>query len=236
MYGGGGIFLSLSYGAAALTLATTAAALPVGAGAAFSQMERAVLGASALALLCDFAPAALRDTATAAAAKEMCIDELLDASPSAILVDNFVKPLEPMTPQMEAAKARATQRLERVNAWATRVRARIIADAIGTLVMLRYNACLGAALTIAAHAAMWAGGVALVRVDAQGDPRPISPPLARLIGAVTAVLAASATVGAFGRGAFLRAAGGWGYAGAMVSIQGARLMADRVRQRTHVGL
>ena len=34
----------------------------------------------------------------------------------------------------------------------------------------------------------------------------------------------------------LRAIGGWGYAAALVAIELARLVADRVRSRTHVGL
>ena len=126
--------------------------------------------------------------------------------------------------------------MARVNAWSTLVRLRIAADAAGTLAMLRGSACLGAGLLMAAHAALWARGAASLRVDRWAKPAPLSPPLARIIGAATATLALAATTGALGRSALLRAAGGWSFASAMVAIQVARLVADRVRQRVHVGL
>ena len=101
--------------------------------------------------------------------------------------------------------------------------------------MLRGRVCLGAAALLAAHAAYWAGGAAAARVDRGAEPAPLSPPLAALVGATAAALAGLAALGALAeRRRPLRRR--QGYATALAAVQLARLVADRVRARTHVGL
>lgn len=68
---------------------------------------------------------------------------------------------------------------------------------------------------LAAHAACWACGYAASRVDRDGNPAPISPPLARTLAAVVGTLTGAAAMGAFAGSELLRAIGGWGYAAAL---------------------
>ena len=98
-----------TYGAAAGSLATRALLTP---GA-----EAAVLGSTALALLFDFGPSALRDLSTSDAASSAARDELIDVSPSMILIDNFVHNLgaedEITTQKKEAAQDRSIRLMRR---------------------------------------------------------------------------------------------------------------------------
>ena len=218
-----------TYGAAAGSLATRALVAP---GA-----EAAVLGSTALALLFDFGPSALRDLSTSDAASSAARDELIDVSPSMILIDNFVhnlgaEPDEATTQKKEAAQ----DRLKRAHDWAFLVRARLLGDFVGAVLMLRGRVCLGAAALLAAHAAYWAGGAAAARVDRGAEPAPLSPPLAALVGATAAALAGLAALGALAPSAAARSVAGKCYATALAAVQLARLVADRVRARTHVGL
>ena len=224
--------LKISYGGAALGLAASALRLvpePTG-------MNRAVLASTALAMVCDFGPSAIRDVSNSIEAKNVAVSELLDAMPPMVLVDNFVNNLGPRDEEREERKRLATKTLESVNKWGTLVRSRVLADALGVLIMLRGHACLGAGFSLAAHATCWAKGAAAARLTPLAEAAPLSPPLARLIGATTAMLAFAAITGAYGRSVFLRLAGGWAYAISMTAIQSARVVADVVRNRTHVGI
>ena len=217
-----------TYGAAAGSLATRALLAP---GA-----EAAVLGSTALALLFDFGPSALRDLSTSDAASSAARDELIDVSPDMILIDNFVHNLGAEDDITTQKKEAAQDRLKRAHDWAFLVRARLLGDLVGALLMLRGRVCLGAAALLAAHAAYWAGGAAAARVDRGAEPAPLSPPLAALVGATAAALAGLAALGALAPSAAARAVAGKCYAVALAAVQLARLVADRVRARTHVGL
>ena len=217
-----------TYGAAAGSLATRALVAP---GA-----EAAVLGSTALALLFDFGPSALRDLSTSDAASSAARDELIDVSPSMILIDNFVHNLGAEDDITTQKKEAAQDRLKRAHDWAFLVRARLLGDFVGALLMLRGRVCLGAAALLAAHAAYWAGGAAAARVDRGAEPAPLSPPLAALVGATAAALAGLAALGALAPSAAARSVAGKCYATALAAVQLARLVADRVRARTHVGL
>lgn len=198
-------------------------------------VDRAVHAATALALLFDFAPSGLRavkqsDDASRAAAEGYCV-----AASNAILVDNFVHNLGAANPMRTLQKKEASERLAASHRWALFVRSRLLGDVTGVLLMLRGHACLGAAFLLSAHAAFWACGGAAARVDENADPSPLSPPLARIVGGACAALAAAAACGGIGPES-CRALGGRAYAVAIVAIQAARLLADRVRRRVHVGL
>mmetsp|Transcript_7912 Transcript_7912/g.25392 ORF Transcript_7912/g.25392 Transcript_7912/m.25392 type:complete len:280 (-) Transcript_7912:196-1035(-) len=222
--------IALSYGAAAGVLM----AVSLGGSVAF---ERAVLGATGFALLCDFGPSASRDVAASNRATALAVDDLIEASPAAVLVDNFVHNLGAEDEAQREARAQAQAKLRACQNWACFVRSRVAADAAGAALMLRNGgACLGASCMLAAHAACWACGYAASRVDRDGNTAPISPPLARTLAAVVGTLTGAAAMGAFAGSELLRAIGGWGYAAALVAIELARLVADRVRSRTHVGL
>ena len=237
--------LRISYAGAALCLLTASiffVPAPIG-------MNRAVLGSTALALLADFGPSAVQDIGASNAAKDVAVEKLVDAMPPMILVNNFVQNLGPKDEEQVVRQQAETKRLESVNKWTTLVRSRVMADAIGVLTMLNggraavllglprsASVCLGAGVILGVHAACWIQGTASARMTPQAEPAPISPPLARLIGAATAMLAFAATTGAVGRSAYHRLVGGWTYAVAMTVIQIARLVADVVRKRTHVGI
>ena len=235
---------SALYNAAAGSLATRAVlgAAPfagttaVMAAAGLAPAEAAVLGSTALALLLDFGPSAARDLSTSNEASRLAAEELIEASGPMVLVDNFVQNLGAENDDDKARKAAMTARLTAANDWAFLVRARILADATGVLLMMRGRSCLGAAVLLAAHAAYWAAGAAGARLDRQANAAPLSPPLAVLIGATTAVLSVAAATGALGPNAAMRAAGSRVFSYALVAIQTARVVADRVRERTHVGL
>ena len=194
-----------------------------------------MLGSTALALLFDFGPSALRDLSTSDAASSAARDELIDVSPSMILIDNFVHNLGAEDDITTQKKEAAQDRLKRAHDWAFLVRARLLGDFVGAVLMLRGRVCLGAAALLAAHAAYW-GGAAAARVDRGAEPAPLSPPLAALVGATAAALAGLAALGALAPSAAARAAAGKCYAVALAAVQLARLVADRVRARTHVGL
>lgn len=195
-----------------------------------------VLLSMAVALLCDFGPSARRDMRSSVAASDSAVNEYIDATPQVRLVDNFV--VNPGSPDLvtRGRKETASDKLAASQRWALLVRARVAGDAAGVALMLSGRACLGAALLLAAHSAFWASGAAAARVDACANPSPLSPPLARLIQAATLGLAATAAVGGLGPHARLRAAGGRAFAALLLAIQAARLTADRVRARIHVGL
>ena len=118
-----------TYGAAAGSLATRALVAP---GA-----EAAVLGSTALALLFDFGPSALRDLSTSDAASSAARDELIDVSPDMILIDNFVHNLGAEDDITTQKKEAAQDRLKRAHDWAFLVRARLLGDLVGALLMLR---------------------------------------------------------------------------------------------------
>ena len=160
----------------------------------------------------------------------------LRLSPPHRLVDNYVN--NPSAPDLltRGRKEAASSKLAASARWALLVRARVAADVVGVVLMLSGRAALGAAFVLAAHSAFWYSGAAAARVDACANPSPLSPPLARRIRAATLALAAAAAVGGLGWNARLRDAGGRTFAVTLVAIQVARLVADRVRARLHVGL
>ena len=218
-----------TYGAAAGSLATRALTITPGA-------EAAVLGSTALALLFDFGPSALRDLSTSDAASSAARDELIDVSPSMILIDNFVHNLGAEPDEATAQKKEAAQdRLKRAHDWAFLVRARLLGDFVGALLMLRGRVCLGAAALLA-RTRRTGRAARGARVDRGAEPAPLSPPLAALVGATAAALAGLAALGALAPRAAARAVAGKAYATALAAVQLARLVADRVRARTHVGL
>ena len=83
-----------------------AAALRTSPGA----VERAVFSSTALALLVDFGPSSERDLRRSLSASDAAVDGFIEASPSAVLVNNFVHNLgaerEEETRKKEAASAR----------------------------------------------------------------------------------------------------------------------------------
>lgn len=222
-------FMPSAYAAAAGSLATRAAS--AGAGA-----EAAVLGSTALALLLDFGPSATRDLSTSNEASRVAADELIEASGPMVLIDNFVHNLGAESDEDKERKAAMTVRLTAANDWAFLVRVRIFADATGALLMMRGRPCLGAAALLAAHAVYWAAGAASARLDRSANAAPLSPPLTVLVTATAAVLSVAAATGALGPNAAARAAGSRVFSCVLVAIQTARVVADRVRDRTHVGL
>ena len=188
------------------------------------------------ALVCDFGPSAARDLATSNEASAFAVGHLVDAQPPMVLVDNFVNFLGAEQSETTENKKAASDQLAAASRWAVFVRCRVLADVAGTVAIVAYGrACLGAAAILAAHAACWARGAAGARVGRRAEPRPLSPPLAKIIGAADAALAALATLGAFGPTRLARVCG-WSFAAALAAVEVARLVADRVRERTHVGI
>ena len=233
----------LLYGAAAGSLATRAVTVAVS-----NPLHGAVLGSIALALLTDFGPSAARDIRASNAASRANVDALIDASPAAILVDNVVKNLGPEEDESLLIRQMASQRVDASNHWALFVRARVLGDCIGVLLLLNHwsdvsRVFRGAALLLLAHALSWACGGAAARMDSQGRPNSLSPPLAKIIGTVTFTLAAAAALGGLPLGDrtpplvnTVRTVAGWAFSGVLIGIECARLVADRVRARTHVGI
>jgi len=152
------------------------------------------------------------------------------------LVDNYVN--NPSAPDLitRSRQEAASSKLAASARWALLVRCRVAADAVGVMLMLSGRAALGAAFLLAAHSAFWYGGAAAARVDACANPSPLSPTLASIIRAGNLALAAAAAVCGLGWNARLRDMGGRTFAVTLVAIQVARLVADRVRARLHVGL
>ena len=152
------------------------------------------------------------------------------------LVDNYVN--NPGAPDLitRSRQEAASGKLAASARWALLVRCRVAADAVGVILMLSGRAALGAAFLLAAHSAFWYGGAAAARVDACANPSPLSPTIARIIRAGTLALAAAAAVCGLAWNARLRDTGGRVFAVTLVAIQVARLVADRVSARLHVGL
>lgn len=212
------------------------------AGALFCQglhaplmAQRWVSASTALALLVDFGPSARRDLANSVAATEYMVSEYIRVSPPVILVNNFVENQGIPDLITEGRKETASAKLAASHRWALFVRGRVAADLLGVVMALSGRVCLGACFILCGHTGFWAAGAAAARVDSRAEPKPISPPLARLVGSVALGLAASAAFGAVGPTSF-RNAFGRTHAVAMVVVQLARLSADRLRRRVHVGL
>ena len=198
---------------------------------------RWVLGATAFALLCDFGPSSRRDLARSIAASEFATDEYLQAMPPMRLdQNNFVVNQGAPDLMARGRKEMASDKLAASHRWALLVRCRVVADVLGVALALSGRACLGAALALSGHTGFWAAGAAAARVDSRAEPRPISAPLAKIIETVAFSLTAAAALGAVGWSADLRDAAARVYAVTMLAVQLARLMADRVRARVHVGL
>jgi len=227
---GGALAVLYLFSAAGLLLRAAFCAMP---GVA----ERSVLGSTALALLTDFGPNAIRSVPSSNQATAMAVDRLVEASPAMILVDNFVHNLgaEPDEAGMQV-KLEASSRVAACQRWALFVRGRLAGDAAGVCLMLRGFTCFGAALVLAAHSACWALGGAAARVNEQGQPAALSPPLAKVIGGLAAGLAAVAAAGGLAPTPGLRMACSTAFASAMVAVQLARVTADGMRGRIHVGL
>ena len=225
------VVLPMLYGAAAAQIASAALVAPGASRAAFAT--------TALALAVDFGPSAVRDASSTIEAQAVNVDAVMAAAPTQILIDNFVHNLGPKDEEKAAAKAEAMQRLTDVNAWSALVRFRIAADALGVWLLLRgVGSLLGAAVIFAAHAMYWSSGGASTRVDRFGNPSPLSPPLAKLVAIVAATLAGLAAAASLGPwGATLSSTlAGWAYSAVLLVIEAARIVADRVRNRVHVGI
>jgi len=200
-----------------------------------------LVASTAVAVLFDFGPSARRDLATSESATSAAVEEYIEVSPPVVLVDNFVRAdptAEPPDTVAEQRKEVASSKLAASHRWALLVRCRIAADALSvTLILLSGRACLGAALLLGAHATYWVAGAAAARLDSCANPQPLSPALVKLIiGPATFGLAAAALLGELGWNPTVRTAATWAFARAMLVIQSARLIADRVRARVHVGL
>eukprot|EP00966_Prymnesium_polylepis_P031936 743221-Prymnesium_polylepis.1 len=152
------------------------------------------------------------------------------------LENNFVVNQGSPDLMMRGRRETASDKLAASHRWALLVRSRVAADAFGVALALSGRACLGAALALSGHAGFWAAGAAAARVDSRAEPRPISAPLAKIVGTAAFSLTAVAALGAVGWSAQLRDAAAHAYAAAMLTVQLARLTADRVRARIHVGL
>lgn len=224
------VMLPMAYGAAAAQMANMARVAAPGA--------QAVLASTALALAFDFGPSATRDLSTSTQAQDVNQDAYM-ANQNVILIDNFVHNIGGEDEEKSVSKSEALQRLGDANGWAALTRFRIAVDALAVWLMLR-NWCVGhaagAAVMLAGHAAFWRAG-ASSRVDRFGNPAPLSPPLAKIFIAVAAALALLAAAGA---SAFLpqraQSLARWTYSVVLAAIQVARIVADRARDRTHVGL
>lgn len=221
--------IPLCYGMAASGLISSA----LSPASALPLCSKAVLGSAALGLVCDFGPSAVRDVSRSRAASRTAVDGVLEASPPMVLVDNFVNLLEEPD---EAVRQEATDRLTAANYWALLVRCRVLGDAAGALLMLRGHACFGAALMLSAHAAFWAAGAASARVDQLGSPAPLAAPVGWIVGCASAALAVAAGSAALAPSLLARRVCATAFATSMVFIQAARVAADRMRARTHVGL
>ena len=223
----------------ALLYNAAACGLSVMCGAAASNdiSVAAIYGATALATICDFGPAATRDIQTSNSAIAIAIDDLMEASPPIVLVDNNVNIIgSKPSAAAEIQKQAASKRLEAAHTYVLYVRGRLAGDAIGLGCMLSGRASVGASVLLGSHALCWILGVASKRVNQRAEPAPLSPPLARIIGAVSATLAATAAIGALARGDRLRQISRLCYASLLVTIQIARVLVDRLRARTHVGI
>lgn len=196
--------------------------------------QAAMLASTALAMMVDFGPVAVRDLSRCHTATNTAVNALIDASPTAVLVNNFVQNLGADKRALD--RERASARLAAAHRWGLLVHLRAAGDVVGVLLILSGRTALGSAALLSAHALFWANGAAGARVDSRAEPAPLSPPLARIIGATAAVLAALATLSGYARGSRTRALAGWTYAAALVAVEAARIFADRVRSRTHVGL
>ena len=228
--------LSTAPTAARITTLYGAAAGGLAARALVPGSQSAVLGATALAVLCDYGPSARRDLGTSNEASRIAVDRLIAVSPEMVLVDNFVHNLGAKDESKSRAREEAIAMLKASQRWALFVRCRMMGDAAGIGCMLCGKACVGAALVLAAHTACWVRGGAEARVDSSANPSPLSPPLARIIGTTTGVLTAAAMLCALLPAGQLRIVSSRAYAAALIAIQCARVVADRVRDRTHVGL
>jgi hypothetical protein len=153
---GAGAGLSLGYGVAAGGLLARATLM----APSHTIMERAVLGATALAVACDFGPSAVRDLPVSNAATDAAVSDLIEASPPVILVDGDAKNLGGVVDA--EAQAAASGRLEDSHRWALLVRCRLLGDLMGVLLMSRGWACVGAATMLAVHAMIWAQGAAAI--------------------------------------------------------------------------
>jgi len=219
------VVLPMMYGAAAAQLANAAwAAVP-------GPFMDAMLASTALALLCDFGPSAVRDVSTSIEAQATSVLAVMDASPNQILIDNFVHNLSPADDEMVALKEEAVQRLSDVNAWSALVRFRVAADALGVWLLHR-GTYAGAAVLLAAHSIYWSSGGASARVDRFGNRTPLPARFARLMAVATASLALSAAVASLGqRGSAsrLQSFAGWAYSVGLALTQLTRIVAGRVQ-------
>ena len=227
---------ALMYNAAACGLSGMAGATASCGGSATGLAV--VLGATALATICDFGPAAVRDISTSNAAILNAVDSLMESSPPIVLVDNNVNVIgSKPSAAAESKRQAASDRLASAHVWALYVRGRLAGDAIGLGCMLSGRACVGASILLATHALCWMFGVAGRRVDKRAEPAPLSPPLAKIIGTLSATLAAMAALGALPQaGERVRRIGRLSYASLLIAVQVARVLADRLRARTHVGI
>ena len=97
----------------------------------------------------------------------------------------------------------------------------------------------GAAVLLAAHSIYWSSGGASARVDRFGNRAPLSARFARLMAVATASLALSAAVASLGQqgsASRLQSLAGWAYSVGLALTQLTRVVAGRVRDRTHAGL
>ena len=93
----------------------------------------------------------------------------------------------------------------------------------------------GAAVLLAAHSIYWSSGGASARVDRFGNRAPLSARFARLMAVATVSLALSAAVASLGQRGSASLAG-WAYSVGLALTQLTRVVAGRVRDRTHAGL
>ena len=240
--------VALLYGTAAGCIATGAAMV-----SAVSPANSAVLGVTAMTLLTDFGPSASRDMSRSSAASSAAIDKYCAASGPAVLMDNFVSNIGSMPDDRDLLlKREALLAMQAANRYALYVRGRLLGDLLGAAILMRctlmhaisrvqmssQHVCFGASLMLFVHGLCWASGAAAARLDESAQPAPLSPALAKLIGCTTFGMAGAAALGTLAPSAWPRvcAVGAWVYSCTLLAIQAARLTADRLRQRIHVGL
>ena len=231
--------ISSVYKVAAGGLGAMALATPVIA-------ECTVLSSTALALLCDMGPSSARDVTSSIRARDAAMQDALDASPPMVLVDNFVHNVGPRDIESEEKKAEALQRMGACNTWALCVRGRVLSDAIGVGLMLRGQACLGAALMLLLRALVFAPALSAARVDATRNTQrpgsedftsPTNPRAAAAVNAATVTLAVLAAWSSLGWNGHIRTLSSRLYAGSLSAIALARqAQAHRSRRRRTAAL
>lgn len=104
--------------------------------------------------------------------------------------------------------------------WKLLVRFKVCGELLG-LYLAQRAPLAGASVVLLSHLLFWAGGAAKARVDANGAPAPLPPPIASIIWKADAVVLSFALLGAAGPTPRARSVGAalFAVAGALVSLE-----------------